>query len=465
MKGFAPSSGHTNPSRSPTAHRRNEDAVHGLEEHERIHVVARRRVAPPFESAAFERFAGVDRVVEVEGIRALVEFLHPRALRCPRENVLHLPGGNRDARAIGAHHGGVATHVVGMAVRVDQSLERLAVETRGTREQLQRAFAMRAIPRIDEHVVAGREHHDLVAIQPTALDHAQRRRQHYGMHNLDLMLLDGLRVVTTALNLPGPAACARLRDMGAAVSKVEPPAGDPMERFNASWYGKLHEGGDDRTPGPQERRGPARDGQAARRSRPAHHGAARLRARSHGARSRLARSRSSKALPRRDHRARIARDELAGHDLTYLAAHGLVVPPAMPRTLYADVAGAERAVSTALALVIARDRTGKAHRATAALADAAAALAQPLHQGLTRPGAILGGGNPAYNLYAAREGWIAVAALEPHFEKKLGDKFALGKLTIEALGSLFSSHDAEYWEEWGRRNDIPIVAVRETSES
>ena len=88
-----------------------------------------------------------------------------------------------------------------------------------------------------------------------------------------------------------------------------------------------------------------------------------------------------------------------------------------------------------------------------------------MHQGLTRPGAILGGGNPAYNLYAAREGWIAVAALEPHFEKKLGDKFALGKLTIEALGSLFSSHDAEYWEEWGRRNDIPIVAVRETSES
>jgi len=68
-------------------------------------------------------------------------------------------------------------------------------------------------------------------------------------------------------------------------------------------------------------------------------------------------------------------------------------------------------------------------------------------------------------LYAAREGWIAVAALEPHFEKKLGDKFALGKLTIDALRTVFASHDAAYWEEWGRRNDIPIVAVRETSES
>src|SRR5258706_8140571 len=56
------------------------------------------------------------------------------------------------------------------------------------------------------------------------------------------MLRDGLRVVTTALNLPGPAACARLRDMGASVAKVEPPAGDPMERFNPSWYAKLHQG-------------------------------------------------------------------------------------------------------------------------------------------------------------------------------------------------------------------------------
>ena len=46
-----------------------------------------------------------------------------------------------------------------------------------------------------------------------------------------MKLLDGVRVVTTALNLPGPAACARLRDLGAAVSKVEPPEGDPFERF------------------------------------------------------------------------------------------------------------------------------------------------------------------------------------------------------------------------------------------
>jgi crotonobetainyl-CoA:carnitine CoA-transferase CaiB-like acyl-CoA transferase len=279
------------------------------------------------------------------------------------------------------------------------------------------------------------------------------------------MLLDGLRVVTTALNLPGPAACARLRDMGATVAKIEPPSGDPMERFNPKWYRELHEGMtigrlDLKSDEGRRAMGKLLDGAdllvTAQRA-------------SALERMGLGIAQLSRQYPRLCHVAITGHaspaDDLAGHDLTYLAAHGLVVPPSMPRTLYADMAGAERAVSTALALVIARDRTGQPQRATSALADAARALAQPLHQGLTRPGAILGGGNPAYNLYAAREGWIAVAALEPHFEKKLGDKFALGKLTIEALGSLFSSHDAEYWEEWGRRNDIPIVAVRETSES
>ena len=279
------------------------------------------------------------------------------------------------------------------------------------------------------------------------------------------MLLEGLRVVTTALNLPGPAACARMRDMGATVAKVEPPAGDPMERFNPSWYAKLHQG---MTIGRLDLKS-----EAGRKAMAKLLDGADLLVTAQRAsaldRMGLGPDRLAADHPRLCHVAITGHatpsDELPGHDLTYLAAHGLVTPPAMPRTLYADMAGAERAVSTALALVIARDRTGTGQRATSAIADAAAALAQPLHQGLTRPGALLGGGNPAYNLYAARGGWIAVAALEPHFEKKLGDKFALGKLTVDSLRSLFASHDAEYWEEWGRRNDLPIVAVRENFES
>lgn len=35
------------------------------------------------------------------------------------------------------------------------------------------------------------------------------------------------RIVVLAVNVPGPAAAARLRELGAAVTKVEPPEGDP----------------------------------------------------------------------------------------------------------------------------------------------------------------------------------------------------------------------------------------------
>ena len=275
------------------------------------------------------------------------------------------------------------------------------------------------------------------------------------------MLLDGLRVVTTALNLPGPAACARLRDMGATVAKVEPPAGDPMERFNPAWYRSLHLG---MSIGRLDLKSDAGRDAMEKLLEDADLLVTAQRA-SGLERMGLAPEHLERRHPRLCHVAITGHaspaDELPGHDLTYLAAHGLVTPPAMPRTLFADMAGAERAVSTALALLVARERTGKGQHAISALADAAAFLAQPLYEGLTRPGALLGGGNPAYNLYAAREGWIAVAALEPHFEKKLADKFALGKLTHDALRDLFASHDAAYWEEWGRRNDVPIVAVRD----
>jgi crotonobetainyl-CoA:carnitine CoA-transferase CaiB-like acyl-CoA transferase len=276
-------------------------------------------------------------------------------------------------------------------------------------------------------------------------------------------LLQGVRVVTTALNLPGPAACARLRDMGATVAKIEPPSGDPFEAFCPSWYRRLHEG--------------AEVGRLDLKSETGRKAMAKLLA---GADLLVTAQRASalarlgldpghlaSAYPRLCHVAITGHappdDELPGHDLTYLAELGLVSPPEMPPTLFADMAGAERAVSTALALVIARDRTGKGASQPVALADAAAMLAQPLHEGLTRPGALLGGGDAGYNLYAARSGWVAVAALEPHFARRLAQRFALKEITVDALRGLFRAHDAEYWQAWGREHDLPIVAVRNPS--
>ena len=272
-------------------------------------------------------------------------------------------------------------------------------------------------------------------------------------------LLQGLTVVTTALNLPGPAACARLRDLGARVEKVEPPAGDPFAGFHPAWYARLHEGlrvhrldlkaeagrsamdallaGADLLVTAQRPSALARIGLGA--DRLAHH-------------PRLCHvAITGHAAPREDD---------PGHDLTYCAQAGLLTPPFLPRTLYADMAGAERAVSTALALVVARDRGGAARGAISALADAALELARPLAEGLTLPGAMLGGGSAGYNLYQAKGGWIAVAAIEPHFEARLASALGLAALSTDALAARFIERDAGHWESWAKEHDLPIAALR-----
>lgn len=278
-------------------------------------------------------------------------------------------------------------------------------------------------------------------------------------------LLAGLRVVTTALNLPGPAACARLRDLGATVAKVEPPSGDPMEGFDRDWYLALHEG---IAVHRLDLKGEA--GRAAMEAllveadilvtaqRPSALGRLAL-----GGRA------LAERFPRLCHVAITGhappQEEQPGHDLTYLAAAGLLgaESPSMPATLYADMAGAERVVTTALALVLARDRGRPARAAYAPLAEAAEWLAQPLAHGLTAPGALLGGGFAGYNVYATREGWIAVAALEPHFARALARELGLAELGRESLAAAFRRESAAHWEGWARARDLPIVALRPPS--
>ena len=54
--------------------------------------------------------------------------------------------------------------------------------------------------------------------------------------------LKGIRVLSLALNLPGPAALMRCRAMGATCVKLEPPSGDPMGHYNKPAYAQLHQG-------------------------------------------------------------------------------------------------------------------------------------------------------------------------------------------------------------------------------
>ena len=276
--------------------------------------------------------------------------------------------------------------------------------------------------------------------------------------------LEGLRVVTLALNLPGPAACARLRSWGAHVTKVEPPGGDPMERYCPAWYAALHQGIERRRVDLKTAQGQRElDGLLAATDvlvtaqRPA--ALARLG---------LATDELHARHPRLCHVAIVGHappdDHVAGHDLTYMAEHGLLDAGTLPPTLFADMAGAERAVSSALALVAARHRSGRRGSMLVPLAEAAAFLAQPRRAGLTAPGAVLGGGLPGYNLYATADGWIAVAALEPHFAERLASSLALPQLTHEALRAAFAQRSAAEWHAWARERDLPIVPLPATSD-
>jgi len=153
-------------------------------------------------------------------------------------------------------------------------------------------------------------------------------------------------------------------------------------------------------------------------------------------------------------------EDVPGHDLTYQARFGTLSPPGMPPVLVADLAGAEWAVSAALSLLFARERGQGAGYEQVALSEAARTFAGPLHQGLTTPDGVLGGGFPAYGLYRARDGHVALAALEPHFWKRLSQELGVEGESRQDLERIFETKTAEQWEEWAADHDLPLVAVR-----
>jgi crotonobetainyl-CoA:carnitine CoA-transferase CaiB-like acyl-CoA transferase len=246
--------------------------------------------------------------------------------------------------------------------------------------------------------------------------------------------------------------------LGASVVKVEPPNGDPLAHSNPAWYEAL-----------------AAEQEVVRLD--LKDAASRARLGEHLAEADVLLTSSRPAALRRlvlgpeELRAGYPRlcvvaitgypaprENAPGHDLTYLAEFGLLSPPDMPRTLLADLAGAERAVSATLALLLNRQKRGAGYTEVA-LSEAAAFFAEPSRYGITKPGAVLGGGFPGYDLYPAREGWIAVAALEAHFWEKLLLELDLEEATGEELEEAFSHRTAEEWEQWAKERDLPLRAV------
>lgn len=272
--------------------------------------------------------------------------------------------------------------------------------------------------------------------------------------------LEDVRVVTLAVNVPGPAAAARLRELGASVVKVEPPSGDPLATSNPAWYEDLVAGQEVARLDLKSDSGRDRlDGYLAEAdvlltsSRP---GA--LRRLGLGPEELRDRYPSLCYVAITGHPG--PHEDAPGHDLTYLADLGLLCPPEMPRTLLADLAGAERALSATLALLLDREKeSGPAGYAEVPLSEAARFFAAPLLYGITKPGAHLGGGFPGYRLYEASDGWIAVAALEQHFWLKLQAELGLEDAQREDLEEVFHRQTAEHWGQWAVERDLPIKAV------
>jgi alpha-methylacyl-CoA racemase len=270
--------------------------------------------------------------------------------------------------------------------------------------------------------------------------------------------LGGVGVLTLAVNLPGPVAASRLGAMGASVVKVEPPGGDPLARMCPGYYEELSAGQEVVRLDLKDRRDRASLNDWLEKmdllltaSRPAALG-----------RLGLSWSELRARFPRLCQVAIVghpAPDEDApGHDLTYQARFGTLSPPEMPLVMVADLAGAEQAVRAALSLLFARERGQEAGYEQVALSKAARSFAGPLRWGLTASGGVLGGGFPGYGLYRAREGHVALAALEEHFWERL-----LRELEVKGdrrdLERIFETRTAEQWEEWASERDLPLTAV------
>ena len=260
-----------------------------------------------------------------------------------------------------------------------------------------------------------------------------------------------MRIVSIAQNAPGPVAVARLVAGGATATKIEPLWGDQIELLCKSWYDELHAGV---TVERVDLKSPD--------------GMARLHAL-------LARADVFLASQRPSALARLGLDAVAlhrtypslrhvtivgdtadpeepGHDLTYQARAGLLGAD-MPLTLVADMACAERVVAVILALM---PTPGEARRV--GLADVVRDLAAPLKHGLTAAGGPLSGRDPAYRIYRAKAGAVAVAALEPHFRSALYAGLGIG--ADADLAPLFLTRTAREWEQWAAERDIPIVEIR-----
>ena len=274
--------------------------------------------------------------------------------------------------------------------------------------------------------------------------------------------LRGVRILSLALNLPGPAALLRCRRMGAACVKLEPPAGDPMRQYQPQTYADLHEGvrvvtADLKTD----------KGQAALQRELAKAGVL-LTSFRPSALQRLGLGWKTlhQQYPALSQVAIVggpgAQAEVPGHDLTYLAEHDLINGLHLPPTLFADMGGALMASEAVLQAVMQQRGKGKGVYREVALSEAAAWLALPRAWGLTQIRGTVGGAHAGYRVYACQDGRVAVAALEPHFAAALCATAGLPESDMQkpatraALEQWFAGKTRRQLDALAARHDLPL---------
>lgn len=291
--------------------------------------------------------------------------------------------------------------------------------------------------------------------------------------------LSGVRIFSLSLNLPGPAALQRCRAMGATCVKLEPPApalapaesartGDPMSSYSQTGYHAMHKGvrviqANLKLPAGQRRmhRELTKADIVLTSFRPS-------------ALKKLGLSWPDlhQRYPKLSMVAivgdRGALAEEPGHDLTYVAQAGLVTGLELPVTLYADMAGSLLATEAILQAVLLQHQTGQACYKEVALGDAARHLALPRTWGAMSPGGLLGGGHAGYRVYPCRDGRVAIAALEPHFAKKLcaaaniawtGFETMLSPQTHRSIASYVAALSRQELDSLACQGDIPLLTL------
>ena len=281
--------------------------------------------------------------------------------------------------------------------------------------------------------------------------------------------LRGTRVLSLALNLPGPAALMRLAQMGATCTKINPPAGDPMQHYTPSGYDLLHKGVKHKTLDLKTEKGQAELHKLLPKTdvlltsfRP-----------SALTKLGLGWKKLHKQYPALSLIEVVGAPgplaEIPGHDLTYQAEVGLVNGMDLPPSLFADMGGAIMASEAALKALITLKTTGKGSHHEVALSDAAAWLALPRQLRMTTPEGAVGGAHAGYRIYACKNGRVAVAALEPHFAISLCEaagvalthpvKDLFKPATRQAIETFLAGQSRAQLDKLAAAKDIPLMTL------